>query len=555
MALRIETFSAVKGGNSFFKAVTHPHVVPLAAALVARLEAAGPVAVYDPAGFTEGFAEFHDLSGVEISGCYVQAVTAIGAPLLGRTTRPLSELGAAKVRTVFVTAFDADRIMPSIRHLLPPGADIISLDAIRLDEERLTNRRNYLDPLNFATNFAFFRDRAGQHTRLVTANYWAGYGAGQVTLALTLYDGSGRVLADWREDLAPGAGSIVLDSREIRSRFGLPEFTGQLFIHVVGAAAHDVVKYALDTIDDAGESLSCTHDANAWPAEFYAGLPAPQPAERVVLWVQNSHPCPIPPGAVGLNLMGDDRIVRWAGPIGPFATAEIDVARLLPDARWPQQLEVQAGKHFVRPRYEITGTGQNGRGRVRIAHANVERVDLKPDPKIAELAPLMGKGFLLPAPILPLDRWRSVALPTPMATTQSVLPIAALVYDRSGREIARQAFGRLLRTQSVALDLDELVAGTAIGYGHVELVYDFAAGTEADGWLHGLFRYEDRISGHAAETSFGAHIFNTALVYKDEPQSYSGRPPGLSTRLFLRLGADPFDTLCHLVYQGIRDRS
>jgi hypothetical protein len=246
--------------------------------------------------------------------------------------------------------------------------------------------------------------------------------------------------------------------------------------------------------------------------------------------------------------MGDDRIVRWAGPIGPFATAEIDVARLLPDARWPQQLEVQAGKHFVRPRYEITGTGQNGRGRVRIAHANVERVDLKPDPKIADLAPLMGKGFLLPAPILPLDRWKSVALPTPMATTQSVLPIAALVYDRSGREIARQAFGRLLRTQSVALDLDELVAGTAIGYGHVELVYDFAAGTEADGWLHGLFRYEDRISGHAAETSFGAHIFNTALVYKDEPQSYSGRPPGLSTRLFLRLGADPFDTLCHLVY-------
>ena len=66
MALRIETFSAVKGGNSFFKAVTHPHVVPLAAALVARLEAAGPVAVYDPAGFTEGFAEFHDLSGVEM---------------------------------------------------------------------------------------------------------------------------------------------------------------------------------------------------------------------------------------------------------------------------------------------------------------------------------------------------------------------------------------------------------------------------------------------------------------------------------------------------------
>ena len=67
----------------------------------------------------------------------------------------------------------------------------------------------------------------------------------------------------------------------------------------------------------------------------------------------------------------------------------------------------------------------------------------------------------------------------------------------------------------------------------------FRAGGDADGWLHALFRYEDRASGHRAETSFGAHVFNTALTYKDEPQSYSGRPPGLSTRLFLRLGEAP----------------
>ena len=43
-------------------------------------------------------------------------------------------------------------------------------------------------------------------------------------------------------------------------------------------------------------------------------------------------------------------------------------------------------------------------------------------------------------------------------------------------------------------------------------------------------------------------MFNMAMVYRDEPQSYHGRPPGLSTRLFLRLGTDPWDTLCHLVY-------
>jgi len=38
------------------------------------------------------------------------------------------------------------------------------------------------------------------------------------------------------------------------------------------------------------------------------------------------------------------------------------------------------------------------------------------------------------------------------------------------------------------------------------------------------------------------------LTYKNEPQSYVGRPPGLSTRLFLRLGGDLYDTLCHLIY-------
>ena len=74
------------------------------------------------------------------------------------------------------------------------------------------------------------------------------------------------------------------------------------------------------------------------------------------------------------------------------------------------------------------------------------------------------------------------------------------------------------------------------GYGHVELTYDFEAGHEADGWMHALFRYRDRASGHAAESSFGSHMFNSVLVYKNEPQSYSGRAPGLTTRLFLRIG-------------------
>ena len=82
------------------------------------------------------------------------------------------------------------------------------------------------------------------------------------------------------------------------------------------------------------------------------------------------------------------------------------------------------------------------------------------------------------------------------------------------------------------LDLADLGAPE----GHAELVYDFRAGGQADGWLHGLFRYEHRASGHVADTSFGAHIFNTAMTYRDEPQSYAGPAPGLTTRLFLKLG-------------------
>ncbi|MEE8189436.1 MAG: hypothetical protein V3T80_09530, partial [Kiloniellales bacterium] len=360
--------------------------------------------------------------------------------------------------------------------------------------------------------------------------------------------------AEWREALPPAGGAVVIDSAEVRARFGLGEFTGQVFLHVLRIAGHDTVKYALDTYGDEPDTLSCTHDANSWPAERYAGLPAPRDGERVVLWVQNSHPAPIPAGGVGLNLMGEDRVAWLQREIPAFGLYGLDTAELLPEARWPQQIEVRAGKHFVRPRYEVFAAG----GRSRIAHANVERADLKPDPKIPELANLMGKGFILPAPILPAGRYRSIVLPTPMATCQDNLPVAAVVYDARGRELGAKRFGKLPRNHASSFDAGELLAEATDGkdanggangaWGHMELVYDFSEGGEADGWLHGLFRYEDKVSGHVAETSFGAHMFNTLLTYKGEPQSYAGRAPGLSTRLFLRLGLRPLETMCHLIY-------
>ena len=108
------------------------------------------------------------------------------------------------------------------------------------------------------------------------------------------------------------------------------------------------------------------------------------------------------------------------------------------------------------------------------------------------------------------------------------------MFDADGRQIAERFLGCLPR-DSIWRWISTICSATA-RQGHAELVYDFRDGGEADGWMHALVRYEDRRSGHVAETSFGAHIFNTAMTYKDEPQSYSGPPPGLSTRLFLKLG-------------------
>ncbi|MEI9985044.1 MAG: hypothetical protein WDN69_18715 [Aliidongia sp.] len=225
MALKIETFSSLKGGNSFFKAVTHPAAADQAAALVQRLSAARRLAVYDPLGFLEGFAACHDLEAARLAGTYVQAVTEIGAPRLDRPAEPVTALAESGADLVFIAAFDAEKLVQHIAHLIPHGAEIVTLDAMRLDRSLLTNPRNYLDPLNFATNFAFFRDAEGQHTRVATANYWRGYGAGETSLALTLFDETGAILARWSEPLGGDGAAVALDSREIRARFGLGPFT------------------------------------------------------------------------------------------------------------------------------------------------------------------------------------------------------------------------------------------------------------------------------------------------------------------------------------------
>jgi hypothetical protein len=538
MPLRIETFRNDIGGNALYKALSHPLAAEKAQRLLANLAARRPFAIFDPDGIAAAFDIFYPLTAP--ANYFVQNLQHLGRSFRDVEAQPITAIETATTAALFVASFDTERKLAQIRQMLPPEIEIFTLETLKLPSALLTDRARYLSPLNFATNFAFFRDEAGHHTRLTTANYWPRYGAAKVSLWCRLFDAGGQILVDWSEDCGGPESSLSIDSREIRRRFDLPAFTGQLFVHVVGAAGHDIVKYALDIYGDAKSMLSATHDANSWPADLYAGLPAPAADEDVVLWVQNSHPLPIPANDIGFARMGTDEITTLPEAIAPFATRAVHMREMLPQLSWPDQIEIHAGKHMVRPRYEVIARN----GRSRIAHPNVERTDLEIDSGLAGLGPFMGKGHMLPGALLPPNDYITEILPTPMSTAQHRLPIKALVFDSEGACTAEHRFGALPRNHRVSLDVSALARGA----GHVELLYDFEAGSHADGWLHALFRYRNRKSGHAAETSFGSHMFNSALVWRGEPQSYSGPPPGLSTRLFLRIAPAPLRTFCHLIY-------
>ena len=222
--------------------------------------------------------------------------------------------------------------------LAPPGMAVVTLDEARLPEVMLTNPRKYLDTLNFANNYVFFRDADGLSTRLVTANYWAGLrreiGPPLASAVRRNRGGAGRMGAGACHPVSVG---VVIDSAEVRARFGLPAFRGQLFVHAIGVAGHDVVKYALDTYGIAGQpSLSCTHDANAWPSDRYAGLPAPREGRaRGVVGAEQSRSAD--PGRHACRSTGWARSSRscWIARSPPFATLALDVAELFPTLRWP----------------------------------------------------------------------------------------------------------------------------------------------------------------------------------------------------------------------------
>ncbi|MXV44285.1 hypothetical protein GS501_04370 [Saccharibacter sp. 17.LH.SD] len=538
--LNVCTFGP-QGGNVLYKALSHPLVVDVLRALERELSGRF-FAIYDPEGYLPTLIGLNP--ALKPSVVLTHDTEQVGKPDgLGGTLKALVELPAVEVECVLVASFEHAKMQARLEGLLN-GRPLYSLEKARLPSSFLPYKRRYLDKLNFATNFAFFRDHEEFSTRLVTANYWSNYGAEKLIYWFRLFDQNGHVLAEWEHSLTEANASVVVDSREVRQRFNLPPFTGQLFVHVIGAKGHDVVKYALDTFGRNGNpSLSVTHDANSWPSMRFATLPAPDRDEIVTVWLQNSHGTSIPEGAITFNPMGEEDHRSIVREIRPYETVAVDVGTLFPELTWPAQLELRSGQHVVRPRYEI-----KQRGRTRIAHLNVERRDLTPDPAIKAFPASLGRGFVLPFPVLDPQRFESIVQPNPMSEAVKTLPLRIDIFDEEGREVGSHFLGNLPRHHRKALALHELTDQA----GHADLVYDFRDGGEADGWLHALMRYRDRQSDHAAETSFGGHIFNTVMTWRSEPQSYSGPPPGLTTRLFLKLGQNDenmsFWSFCCLIY-------
>jgi hypothetical protein len=542
----LRTFDNQFGRNVFYRAAIHPMTAPLTASMIEAVAQAESVAVYDPAGYFTDLAAMYDLSGWTIEGVYVQRVEEVGQDRAGFAARSVMAIADSGASLIFVADFDGERLLSRLGPYRPAARHSISLDALKLGPEWLTHPDRYLDPLNFVSDFLFFRDADGLHTSISTINYWHERGARDTRLWCRLFGADGAILAEWEQKLPPGPCGIRLDSAEVRQRFGLGDFTGSLFVHVIGSAAHDTLKYAVDIYDDAGATTTATHDSNPWAADFYAGLPAPDAGQRVLLWLQNCYPTPIPAGATLIRPMGAKTFTGVGSEIPPYGTGAIDLAQDFPDAVWPGQFEIQADKYFCRPRYEI----DMGAGHRSVAHVNVERGDLKAAPDLEAASRIVGKGFILCGPLLPVADWSGLVLPTPMATWQREIALTLRAYDADGSLAAEHRLGRQSRDAQRPVAFDDLLAGKTLpsGYGHLELGYDFGAGTEGDGWLHAIFRFARRDTGRSAETSFGSHLFNVPAVWRNEPNAYLGKPPGLSTRLYLRLPDRPGRPMCHLSY-------
>ena len=66
-------------------------------------------------------------------------------------------------------------------------------------------------------------------------------------------------------------------------------------------------------------------------------------------------PITIAAGEIGFARMGNGEVVKArTKPSHPSPRGAVSMRELLPDLSWPEQIEIHAGKHLVRPRYEVS---------------------------------------------------------------------------------------------------------------------------------------------------------------------------------------------------------
>ena len=123
----------------------------------------------------------------------------------------------------------------------------------------------------------------------------------------------------------------------------------------------------------------------------------------------------------------------------------------------------------------------------------------------------------MPLPVMPLDRFATHMLPTPMARAQKNLPLRADLFAPDGRLCAQKFLGKIPRARSVCLKLDDWLKEARIAlpqnYGHVEFVYDFRDGGDGDGWMHVLARFEQPPQRASRPRPFSARIFSTFRLF------------------------------------------
>ncbi|MFK7955944.1 MAG: hypothetical protein AB8B96_07595 [Lysobacterales bacterium] len=516
-------------GNVMYKALAHPMVTEASDTLVRRLSELPELSVFDPNGQFSTCDAFLNLSEIPNIKRYCadsrQRADAV-EPITHYRGGPL-----------LVLDFD----YPHLAHLaaLSASGPVFDLNEIKLPSSWQTASSHYLSPLNFVYDFALFQHhcpRPGIVTRITTANYWARYGAQDVRLQCLLLDDGGQRLAGLTRQLNEADALIEISSDQLARDHDLAAFSGQLMLHAVGAAGHDVMKYVCDQYD-ATDILTTTHDANSWPAARYGGIPLPTAAdEKVSLWIQNPHCREIPAGTLSVST-ASNQTVTLQRSLGPLETYSWPL-HALPGST---QVTLTSARHLARPRYSISRGDKH-----HLAHANVVRDDLTDDAGFWKQGKALGRGYLLTAPLLTPADYQCEVLVTPMSGLSEPAAIRLQTFSAKGLEMSDLA---LASGESGDPHWQRVDANHS---GHLELSYDPQRQGPVDGWLHAIFRYRHKASGHQSETSFGSHMFNMLATYGSEPQSYNGPPPGLRTRLFGRpppVGCRGFFVLIYPVSQ------